>query len=139
MYTNEFKSCLKSVKIPAVVPCFVVVIWGCVVIGRWVDLRTVFLWWILGPCGVPGYPLFVFLASILGGLMCGVLVCGHVLCFIFFARILLLLHTCVLLCGVSVPCFCSPLAIAVACLRILPLCLYGSGMFVVFGGCVTRI
>ena len=34
MYTNEFKSCLKSVKIPAVVPCFVVVIRGCVVIGR---------------------------------------------------------------------------------------------------------
>jgi len=31
MYTNKFKSCLKSVKIPAVVPCFVVVIRGCVV------------------------------------------------------------------------------------------------------------
>ena len=42
MYTNKFKSCLKSVKIPAMVPCFVVVIRGCVVFGRWVDLRTVF-------------------------------------------------------------------------------------------------
>ena len=36
-------------------------------------------------------------------------------------------------------CFYCPLAIAVACLRILPLCLYGSGMFVVFGGCVTTV
>ena len=85
------------------------------------------------------YPLFVFLASILGGLMCGVPVCGPVLGFVFFATILLLLHVCVLLRGVSVPCFCCPLAIAVACLRILPLCLYGSGVFVVFGGCVTTV
>ena len=137
MYTNEFKSCLKSVKIPAVVLYFVVVIRGCVVIGRWVDLRTVFLWWILGPCGVPGYPLCVFLDSILGGLMCVVPACGPVLCFVFFAMILLLLHVCVLLRGVSLPCFCCPPAIAVACLRILPLCLYGSSMSVVFGGCVT--
>ena len=60
MYTNEFKSCLKSVKIPAMVPCFVVVIRGCVVIGRWVDLRTVFLWWILGPCGVQGLSVVRF-------------------------------------------------------------------------------
>jgi len=92
------------------------------------------LWWILGPCGVPGYPLFVFLASILGGLMCGVRSC---VVFRLFATILLLLHVCVLLRGVSVPCFCCPLAIDVACLRILPLCLYGSGMFVVVGGCVS--
>jgi uncharacterized membrane protein len=70
--------------------------------------------------------------SILGGLMCGVPVCGPVLCFDFFATILLLFHVCVLLRGVSVPCFCCPLAIAVACLHILPLCLYGSGVLVVF-------
>ena len=35
--------------------------------------------------------------------------------------------------------FFCPLAIAVACLRIVLLCLYGSGMFVVFGGCVTTL
>ena len=102
MYTNEIKSCLKSVKISTVVPCFVMVIRGCVVIGRWVDLRTLFLWWNLGPCRVSGYPLFVSWPYILGGLMCGVPVCGPVLCFVFFATILLLLHVCVLLRGVSV-------------------------------------
>jgi len=124
MYTNEFKSCLKSVKIPAVVPCFVVVIRGCVVIGRWVDLRTVFLWWILGSCGVPGYPLFVFLASVLGGLMCGVPVCGPVLCFVFFATILLLLHVCVLLRGVSVPCFFVPwLLLWLVCVSFFYVCM----------------
>ena len=35
-------------------------------------------------------------------------------------------------------CFCCPLAIAVACC-VSFLCLYGSGVFVVFGGCVTTV
>jgi len=47
--------------------------------------------------------------------MCGVPVCGPVLCFDFFATIVLLFHVCVLLRGVSVPCFCCPLTVAVAC------------------------
>ena len=132
MYTNEFKSCLKSVKIPAVVPCFVVVIRGCVVIGRWVDLCAVFLWWILGPCGVPGYPMFVFLAFYFRWTYVR---CACVRSCVVFR---LFCNDCALVSRVRLITWseCALFLLSPDCccglLRILPLCLYGSGVFVVF-------
>jgi len=114
MYTNEIKSCLKSVNISAVVPCFVVGIRGCVVTSRWVDLRTVFLWWILGPCDVPGYP-FSFLGLYFRWTYVRCACVRSCVVFRLSCTILLWFHVCILLRGVSVPCFCCPLAITVAC------------------------